>query len=99
MKDIKKENAVTQDLEGNVGKATLAVITLIKPVISNPKDDAADKVYYTLMAVMDYPSVKLPDKLAVINGVARYLIKNCGIDSPLTEAALSVSVENNNFLN
>lgn len=84
---------------GDVNKATEAIIQLIQPIIANESADSAEKVYYTLAAVMDYPHVELNDKLSVINGVARYLIKNCGVDSPLTEAALVISIENNNMLN
>lgn len=82
-----------------VGKATRAIIDLIKPVLKDNNSASVEKIYYTLGAVMDYPNVEHKDKLSVINGVAVFLIKNCGVDSPLTLAALTVSLENNNMLN
>ena len=83
----------------DVNKATQAIIDLIQPIIKTSGDQSAEKIYYTLGAVMDYPNVDQSDKLSVINGVARYLIKNCGVDSPITLAALTVSIENNTMLN
>lgn len=83
----------------DVSKATRAIIELIAPMVSSPSSDSADKIYYTLGSVMDYPNVEHADKLSVINGVTRYLIKNCGVDSPLTKAALTISAENNDILN
>lgn len=83
----------------DVNRATMAIIDLIQPILKVEDEQAADKIYYTLMSVMDYPNVKHDDKLSVINGVSRYLIKNFGIDSPITLAALVVSAENNKMLN
>ena len=85
---------------GDVNKATQAIIELIKPVIEEASNkESAEKVYYTLVSVMGYPNVEHIDKLSVINGVAKYLINNCGVDSPITLAALTVSIENNDMLN
>ncbi len=84
---------------GDVTRATEAIINLIEPIVNFDDQDAADKVYATLSAVMNYPNVDYSDKLSVIHGVARFLIKNCGVDSPMTEAALKISIENNNMLN
>jgi hypothetical protein len=83
----------------DVIKATKAIIDLIKPSIKADVNESARIVYSTLGAVMDYPNVELVDKLSIINGVAKYLINNYGADSPITFAALTVSVENNDSLN
>lgn len=83
----------------DVNRATMAIIDLIQPILKTQDDETANKVYYTLMSVMDYPEVGYEDKMSVINGVSRFLIKNCGVDSPITFAALIVSAKNNNMLN
>jgi hypothetical protein len=84
---------------GDVTRATEAIINLIEPIVNLNDQASADKVYATLTAVMNYPDVDFSDKLLVIHGVARFLIRNCGVDSPMTEAALKISIENNNMLN
>ena len=84
---------------GDVTRATEAIINLIEPIVNIDDQDSADKVYATLSAVMSYPDVNFTDKLSVIHGVARFLIRNCGVDSLMTEAALKISIENNNMLN
>jgi len=83
----------------DVNKATMAIIDLIQPILNIEDAQAADKMYFTLRSVMDYPHVDHDDKMLVINGVSRYLIQNLGVDSPVTLAALMVSAENNNMLN
>jgi len=84
---------------GNVIRATEAIINLIEPIMANDGVDAATKVYNTLSAVMGYPDVEFSEKLLVIQGVTRFLIKNCGVNSLMTEAALKISAENNIMLN
>lgn len=84
---------------GDVTRATEAIINLIEPIVHHNDEESIEKVYSTLLAVMKYPDVEELDKLSVIHGVARFLIKNCGVDSPMTEAALKISIENNSMLN
>lgn len=84
---------------GDVSRATEAIINLIEPIVHHNNEESVEKIYTTLSAVMKYPDVEDLDKLSVIHGVARFLIKNCGVDSPMTEVALKISIENNKMLN
>jgi len=83
----------------DVIKATEAIINLLQPIVNNQTPESVDKVYNTLSSVINYPNVDLNTKISVINGVTRYLIKSCGVDSPLTEVALVISSEHNNIMN
>jgi hypothetical protein len=83
----------------DVIKATEAIIDLLQPIVNNQTPESVDKVYHTLSAVINYPNVDINAKISVINGVTRYLIKSCGVDSPLTAVALVISSEHNNMMN
>jgi len=84
---------------GDISRATEAIINLLEPIIEEDNQESANKVYETLSAVIDYPNVEFSDKLSIIHGVARFLIRNCGVDSLMTVAALRISIEHNNMLN